>query len=90
MVAVKCYLLNEIDVMQRPVLELSPTSRKYQMLPGDIDPVLMALEFHQLSMGDIAVPYLQQQNPKWVNKPCLQQITTDLMHQTQRISSATN
>jgi hypothetical protein len=64
MATVDCYLLNEINVMQSTALELSPASRKYQVLPRDIHLVLVPLELHQLSLGDIVVPYLHQTKPQ--------------------------
>ena len=56
----ECYLLNEINVMQSTTLELSSASRKDQVLPGDINPILVPLVLHQLCMRNIAIPYLKQ------------------------------
>lgn len=56
------------------MLDLSSASRKDQMLPRDINPVLLPLVLHQLGMRNIAIPYLKITNKtsvSHVNKPCL-------------------
>lgn len=50
------------------MFELSSSSRKGEVLPGDLNPVLMTLVFYQLSMRDIVVPYLISavRPPNWI------------------------
>lgn len=59
------YLLNEINIVQCTMFELCSTSWKGEVLPRDLNPVLMPLVFNQFSVRNIAVPYLQKEDQKY-------------------------
>ena len=54
------YLLNSINIVEGTILELSPTPREQEVVTWDLNPILMPLVLCELSVRNIAVPYLQK------------------------------